>query len=128
MQIALANSLNLFVRLSVIGIILLIILATFLFYAELIYCDFNKKEEKWYYNDDSTSPGKLSPYQSIPHTLYLVLGKFLCMFSLLIPTNFTSVTMGTVGYGSDGFPITPLGKAVAGVAMLLGILVHFTFC
>lgn len=83
----------------------MVLFSSLLYFAEQTQEEFDEDLEEWYYTDDSDDPGKLSPYQSIPHTLWWCI-----------------VTMTTVGYG-DTFPITPLGKAVAGATMLLGLLV-----
>mmetsp|Transcript_17461 Transcript_17461/g.67759 ORF Transcript_17461/g.67759 Transcript_17461/m.67759 type:complete len:412 (+) Transcript_17461:79-1314(+) len=82
----------------------MVLFSSLLYFAEQTQEEFDEDLEEWYYTDDSSDPGKLSPFQSIPHTLWWCI-----------------VTMTTVGYG-DTFPITPLGKAVAGATMLLGLL------
>jgi len=83
----------------------LIFFSTLLFYAEQLQEDFDRSEREWVYNDHSDKPGKVSPFQSVPHTLWW------CV-----------VTMSTVGYG-DTYPITPTGKLVAGFTMLIGVLI-----
>ena len=83
----------------------MVFFSTLLYYAEQLQEDFDRKEQEWIYNEHSNNPGKLSPFQSIPHTLWWCI-----------------VTMTTVGYG-DTYPITPTGKLVAAFTMLIGILI-----
>ena len=83
--------------------------STLLYYAEQTQEEFDEDKKKWFYTDKSSDPGKESPFQSIPHTLW-----------------WSIVTMTTVGYG-DTFPITPLGKMTAGFTMICGIFVSFFF-
>lgn len=83
----------------------MVFFSTLLYYAEQLQEDFDRKEQEWIYNEHSNDPGKLSPFQSIPHTLWWCI-----------------VTMTTVGYG-DTYPITPTGKLVAAFTMLIGILI-----
>lgn len=90
----------------------IILFSSFMFYAEQSGEEFDKDLEEWVYEEDiSYSPGVGpsgccgAPFQSIPHTFWWCL-----------------VTMTTVGYG-DNYPITPLGKTVAGFTFLSGLLI-----
>uniref|UniRef100_A0A6B2L461 Ion transport domain-containing protein n=1 Tax=Arcella intermedia TaxID=1963864 RepID=A0A6B2L461_9EUKA len=73
------------------------------YYAEQTQCFYDPDDQLWKYNE--AYGGGVSPFQSIPHTMWFVI-----------------VTMTTCGYG-DQFPITPLGKLVAGLAMVCGVFV-----
>ena len=108
----------------------MIIFATFIFYGEQTGEHFDDDLEEWYYNDDYLG-GARSGFQSIPHSMYWAVGKtspFLFYFYFfLLPlcdSHWISVTMGTVGYG-DIFPVTPLGKFIAAVTMLVGVMVKY---
>jgi len=59
-----------------------------------------------YYRVDSQGEKVLSPFQTIPHSLWWAI-----------------VTMTTVGYG-DVYPVTVFGKILAVVTFFLGILVR----
>eukprot|EP01094_Clydonella_sp_ATCC50884_P023931 TRINITY_DN5874_c0_g1_i1.p1 TRINITY_DN5874_c0_g1~~TRINITY_DN5874_c0_g1_i1.p1 ORF type:complete len:358 (-),score=52.05 TRINITY_DN5874_c0_g1_i1:52-1125(-) len=83
----------------------IILFGSFMYYAEQTEASFDDDCTCWIYDDDSLNPGGVSPYQSIPHTFWWCI-----------------VTMTTVGYG-DHFPITPLGKTVAGITFLSGLLI-----
>lgn len=63
-------------------VILLIVSATFNFHAEMSYCYFDYTQEAWIYNNGTSLAGERSPFQSIPHTLWLSI-----------------VTVTSVGYG-----------------------------
>eukprot|EP01095_Lingulamoeba_sp_RSL-Kostka_P001493 TRINITY_DN1206_c0_g1_i2.p1 TRINITY_DN1206_c0_g1~~TRINITY_DN1206_c0_g1_i2.p1 ORF type:complete len:346 (+),score=54.52 TRINITY_DN1206_c0_g1_i2:313-1350(+) len=93
----------------------LILFSSLIYYAEQtqsVYCSDNDSDpicdddnlNQWIYTYASDDPGKISPYQSIPHSIWWCI-----------------VTMTTVGYG-DTFPITPTGKLVASVTTLVGLL------
>jgi voltage-gated potassium channel Kch len=71
-----------------------------MFYAEQTESNWDKNQQKWFYDD-----GSENPFNGIPITLW-----------------WSIVTITTVGYG-DYFPITPAGKTVAALTMLIGILV-----
>lgn len=83
----------------------MVLFSSFLFYAEQSYSHFDEDEEEWYYDDDTLLAGSLSFFQSIPHTFWWCI-----------------VTMTTVGYG-DTYPISPLGKLVAGITFLAGLAI-----
>lgn len=80
----------------------MILFSSFMWYAEQTGSEF--EDDEWVYvgtfEDDNPNP-----YQSIPHTLW-----------------WSIVTITTVGYG-DTFPVTPVGKAVAGLTFMAGILI-----
>lgn len=54
----------------------MIIYSSLLYYAEQSQADFDEDEKKWFYNDDSNDPGKESPFQSVPHTLWWCIGSY----------------------------------------------------
>ena len=83
----------------------LFVMSTLEYYAEQMEETFHRKRQVWTYDHHSLKPGVEGPFQSIPHTMW-----------------WGMVTMTTEGYG-DNFPITPTGKLVAGVTMLVGIMV-----
>jgi len=83
----------------------MVIFSSFMFYAEQTYAHFDDDEEEWTYNDDTILPNEKSFFQSIPHTFWWCI-----------------VTMTTVGYG-DTYPISPLGKLVAGITFLGGLAI-----
>jgi len=83
----------------------MVIFSSFMFYAEQTYAHFDDDEEQWTYNDDTILGGEKSFFQSIPHTFWWCI-----------------VTMTTVGYG-DTYPISPLGKLVAGITFLGGLAI-----
>lgn len=83
----------------------MIIFSSFMFYAEQTYATFDDDEEQWTYNNDTILAGEKSFFQSIPHTFWWCI-----------------VTMTTVGYG-DTYPISPLGKTVAGITFLGGLAI-----
>eukprot|EP00012_Vannella_robusta_P007908 CAMPEP_0206204052 /NCGR_PEP_ID=MMETSP0166-20121206/13265_1 /ASSEMBLY_ACC=CAM_ASM_000260 /TAXON_ID=95228 /ORGANISM="Vannella robusta, Strain DIVA3 518/3/11/1/6" /LENGTH=293 /DNA_ID=CAMNT_0053623547 /DNA_START=281 /DNA_END=1163 /DNA_ORIENTATION=+ len=93
-----------FVQLLLFLAIGLVLFSSLIYFAEQTESDFQDDIEEWIYNEDSNDPGKKSPYQSIPHSIW-----------------WSIVTMTTVGYG-DTFPITPTGKLVAGFTMIFGLL------
>ena len=64
----------------------MIIGATFFFYAETSDCYFDKETEAWYYNPGTILEGQKTLWQSIPHSLWLMI-----------------VTITTTGYGSSFF-------------------------
>lgn len=78
----------------------LVLFSTALFYAEQVGQTFDPVNQVWIRDD-----GSESPFQSIIHTFWWCI-----------------VTMTTVGYG-DMFPVTWLGKIIAGITMLTGVLV-----
>jgi len=71
-----------------------------LFYAEQSY-SYLDENSLWRYTSDNSQ----SPFQSIPHTMW-----------------FAMVTMTTVGYG-DFTPTSPIGKFVAGLTMITGVII-----
>jgi len=71
-----------------------------LFYAEQSY-SYLDENSLWRYTSDNSQ----SPFQSIPHTMW-----------------FAMVTMTTVGYG-DFTPTSPVGKFVAGLTMITGVII-----
>jgi len=82
-------------------VIVLVLTSSALFYAEaLLGMTFDDELQQFFYHD-----GSLSKFQGLPVSLWWGI-----------------VTMTTVGYG-DFFPQTSLGKAVAGVTAVVGILV-----
>ena len=63
----------------------MIICATFVFYAEMIYERFDENDKTWYYKDDAPKmAGEKAFFQSIPHALY-----------------YFPITVTTTGYGSS---------------------------
>eukprot|EP01130_Rhizamoeba_saxonica_P016298 TRINITY_DN7506_c0_g1_i1.p1 TRINITY_DN7506_c0_g1~~TRINITY_DN7506_c0_g1_i1.p1 ORF type:complete len:430 (-),score=64.30 TRINITY_DN7506_c0_g1_i1:32-1321(-) len=78
----------------------MVLFASLMFYAEQTDQSFYDEKKVWLYSD-----GSESTYQSIPHALWWVI-----------------VTITTVGYG-DSYPVTDLGKVVAILTMLSGLLV-----
>eukprot|EP01062_Namystynia_karyoxenos_P041483 TRINITY_DN3023_c0_g1_i3.p1 TRINITY_DN3023_c0_g1~~TRINITY_DN3023_c0_g1_i3.p1 ORF type:complete len:1009 (+),score=334.56 TRINITY_DN3023_c0_g1_i3:187-3027(+) len=97
---------------SVYFLVLLIIIticlsSCFIFYAELDDVYFNGTLEKWVRKNTSEydDKGNVVAFQSIPDAMW-----------------WSIVTLTTVGYG-DQSPVTPLGKIVASVTMLTGLIV-----
>ena len=77
---------------------------SFIFYAESNISSFDFDRGLWIYTS-GTLAGSVSQFQSIPHTLW-----------------FCAATLTTVGYG-DMVTMSPLGKILASVTALVGILV-----
>jgi len=75
------------------------VFSTAIFYAEQTMMTFNSTTKTWFYDD-----GFESQFQSIPASFWWCIA-----------------TLTTVGYG-DIVPRTPLGKLVAGVTMIIGVL------
>mmetsp|Transcript_49613 Transcript_49613/g.124745 ORF Transcript_49613/g.124745 Transcript_49613/m.124745 type:complete len:390 (+) Transcript_49613:192-1361(+) len=78
----------------------MILSSSLMFYAEQTESNWDASQQKWFYTD-----GSENPFNGIPITLW-----------------WSIVTITTVGYG-DFFPITPAGKVVASLTMLIGILI-----
>jgi hypothetical protein len=95
---ALRASIPGFVLLLEIVAILMLIFSTAMFYAEQTISYFDEANNTWIRPDGD------SPYQSIAATFWWAI-----------------VTVTTVGYG-DSVPISPLGKAIACIAAVAGIL------
>eukprot|EP00029_Vermamoeba_vermiformis_P011562 TRINITY_DN6381_c0_g1_i1.p1 TRINITY_DN6381_c0_g1~~TRINITY_DN6381_c0_g1_i1.p1 ORF type:complete len:494 (+),score=53.25 TRINITY_DN6381_c0_g1_i1:34-1515(+) len=95
---ALRASIPGFVLLLEIVAILMLIFSTAMFYAEQTMSYFDASNTTW------IRPDGASPFQSIAGTFW-----------------WSVVTVTTVGYG-DSVPISPLGKAVACIAAVAGIL------
>ncbi|OZJ06444.1 hypothetical protein BZG36_00592 [Bifiguratus adelaidae] len=87
---------------SVYLLIVLLISSTLMFYAER--GEFNNGDWQWYRWNPNSSQWEVSPYQSIIHSLY-----------------WSVVTVTTTGYG-DIVPFTVVGRLIAGITMICGIL------
>eukprot|EP01100_Stratorugosa_tubuloviscum_P011049 TRINITY_DN484_c3_g1_i1.p1 TRINITY_DN484_c3_g1~~TRINITY_DN484_c3_g1_i1.p1 ORF type:complete len:373 (+),score=143.12 TRINITY_DN484_c3_g1_i1:75-1193(+) len=101
---ALKKSVEAFSLLVTLLVMTLILFAALEYYAEQVWSDFNESAELWIYTWKDNE-GQVSPFQSIPHSMWWCI-----------------VTMMTVGYG-DNFPVTPLGKLVAAICAIIGIIV-----
>ena len=55
----------------------LIIYSSLLYYAEQSQEEFDEDLELWIYTEDSDDPGAESAFQSVPHTLWWCIGKYL---------------------------------------------------
>lgn len=78
-----------------------LVFGSLVFYAEnLTYCTFDEQQQVWLYDS-----GDASPFQSVLDAAWWAV-----------------VTLSTVGYG-DAFPISPLGRVVAVITILAGLLV-----
>ncbi|PVU97579.1 hypothetical protein BB559_001979 [Furculomyces boomerangus] len=82
-------------------VVVLVISSSFMFLAENSF--YNEEELIWYRFVDGL-PAK-SPFQSVPGTFYWAM-----------------VTLTTTGYG-DEYPVTSMGKFVAGITMMFGVAV-----
>eukprot|EP01062_Namystynia_karyoxenos_P020135 TRINITY_DN1761_c0_g1_i2.p1 TRINITY_DN1761_c0_g1~~TRINITY_DN1761_c0_g1_i2.p1 ORF type:complete len:832 (+),score=278.62 TRINITY_DN1761_c0_g1_i2:87-2498(+) len=96
------------VWLSLLVTTLCAIASTFYFYAELHQSHYDFSIDKWVRNNDSEygDPGQPVPLQSVPECLWWAI-----------------VTLTTVGYG-DFSPVTPPGKAVASVVMIVSMVLY----
>jgi len=81
-------------------VIMMVCIAGIMFYAEQTVSNFDAISRLWIYND-----GTISPFQSIPSTFWWFMS-----------------TISTVGYG-DAYPRSDLGKAIAVITMIMGILI-----
>ena len=97
--IAVSKSIDALSLLLFLIIICLVLFSSAIFIAEQTEMNFDNKTRIWYHN------GNQAPLQSIPHSFWWCI-----------------VTITTVGYG-DVVPKSDLGKLVASLAMLCGILV-----
>eukprot|EP01060_Flectonema_neradi_P006343 TRINITY_DN1426_c0_g3_i1.p1 TRINITY_DN1426_c0_g3~~TRINITY_DN1426_c0_g3_i1.p1 ORF type:complete len:678 (+),score=72.02 TRINITY_DN1426_c0_g3_i1:123-2156(+) len=97
--IAVSKSIDALSLLLFLIVICLVLFSSAIFIAEQTEMSFNSTDKVWYHN------GKPAPLQSIPHSFWWCI-----------------VTITTVGYG-DVVPKSDLGKVVASLAMLCGILV-----
>jgi len=79
----------------------MVLFSTGIFYAEQIGETFDPVNQVWIRNTD----GSISPFQSVISTFWWCI-----------------ITVTTVGYG-DTYPVTWLGKMIAGTAAITGILV-----
>lgn len=99
---ALALSLQPLLMLVLVVMIAMVLFSSVIYYAER--GEWSEEEQMWMRVPQEGDPLR-SPYQSIPASFWWCI-----------------VTMTTVGYG-DVVPITPLGRFIASVASLSGILV-----
>jgi predicted RND superfamily exporter protein len=65
---------------AIVGVLVLfavfwVLCASVLYYGETTQAEFNEETDEWIYTDESDSPGKISPFQSVPHTLWWAIGK-----------------------------------------------------
>ena len=89
-------------------LILVVMLAVVLFSSIMYYAErgeWDNEKKKWIRTDPRTEVSEVSPYQSIPDSFWWCI-----------------VTLTTVGYG-DVTPITGIGRLIASIASLSGILV-----
>jgi hypothetical protein len=89
-------------------LILVVMLAVVLFSSIMYYAErgeWDNEKKKWIRTDPRTEESEVSPYQSIPDSFWWCI-----------------VTLTTVGYG-DVTPITGIGRLIASIASLSGILV-----
>ena len=93
--------------LCLVLIMVMALTSSFMYHCERGEATFNELTSQWIRDSDSTYLDKGQPlaFQSIPDTMW-----------------WSVVTLTSVGYG-DKVPVTPAGKAVAAVTMLLGVLV-----
>jgi len=89
-----------FLLLFAILLVIIIVCASLMFYAEQSGETFNQSKQEWTRDID----GSVSPFQSIAD----------CMWWAI-------VTVTTVGYG-DVYPVTPIGKVVASFTMIISLL------
>ena len=85
-------------------LILFIIIGLVLFSSAMFYAEngtFNEQTREY-----ERADGSWSPFQSIPETMWWGI-----------------VTMTTVGYGTPYVPITFIGKIIACVSMVMGVLI-----
>ena len=54
----------------------LVICSTFLYITEQTESKFEKDIKKWIYTNSSSDPGKESPFQSVPETLWWGIGNY----------------------------------------------------
>mmetsp|Transcript_6658 Transcript_6658/g.21558 ORF Transcript_6658/g.21558 Transcript_6658/m.21558 type:complete len:491 (-) Transcript_6658:1071-2543(-) len=99
----LRRSLAGFVLLLFTLVLSLVLFASMEFYAEQTVSSFDPVTRKWIYTPEYG--GTESNFQSVPDAMWWCL-----------------VTLTTVGYG-DQVPVSPLGKAVASLAIVSGLLV-----
>jgi hypothetical protein len=99
----LRRSLAGFVLLLFTLVLSLVLFASMEFYAEQTVASFDHVTRKWIY--DPEYGGTESNFQSVPDAMWWCL-----------------VTLTTVGYG-DQVPVSPLGKGVASLAIVSGLLV-----
>jgi hypothetical protein len=89
-------------------LILVVMLAVVLFSSIMYYAErgeWDDERKKWIRTDPRTEESEVSPYQSIPDSFWWCI-----------------VTLTTVGYG-DVTPISGIGRLIASIASLSGILV-----
>eukprot|EP00756_Hemistasia_phaeocysticola_P022878 Hpha_TRINITY_DN15862_c1_g5::TRINITY_DN15862_c1_g5_i2::g.191787::m.191787 len=89
-----------------VNIITITLLGSSIYTVELAQASFNFTDQTWYRDVDShlNDAGKKLYFQSIPDGMWWAL-----------------VTMTTVGYG-DSFPLTPVGKTIGSVTMIIGLI------
>eukprot|EP00759_Apiculatamorpha_spiralis_P056258 PhF_6_TR7986/c0_g1_i1/m.12234 len=81
-------------------VVTLLMGSTAMYYAELIYSDYNDNEKRWY------RQGVVSPFQSIFETMWWCI-----------------TTITTTGYGNEDVPVSTLGKVVGGAVTLTGVII-----
>jgi len=106
---ALGKSVEALVMLMLFIMMGMILSSSLIYFAEQSEEEWDEDEDVWRYTEPHPDVGwavnDTGPFQSIPHSLW-----------------WSITTITTVGYG-DMYPITPAGKAIAGITMVLGILI-----
>ena len=102
--IAVARSLDALSLLLFLIVICLLLFSSAVYLADTTEMRFNKTDGVWRY-EDTRGIEQDAPFQSIPHAFWWCI-----------------VTLTTVGYG-DEYPVSLLGKVIASLTMLCGILV-----
>ena len=101
--IAVARSFDALGLLLFLIVICLLLFSSGVFLADQTVMSFDSDSEQWVHVEDGVE--ERAPFQSIPHTFWWCI-----------------VTLTTVGYG-DNVPVSWLGKGIASLTMLCGILV-----